>query len=100
MWVCSSCSGEVRCWNNFLEGGKLGADGLTCDDSSSEVDVDDAGGKGGQDHSQRGKEAAHHHHWTTAEAVYQHTAQRTWTKCNTLRQSGCVCLCGVVLLLV
>lgn len=51
--------------------------------------MDDAGGEGGQDHSQRGEEAAHHHHWTAAEAVHQHTAQRTWTKYNT--QSGGVC---------
>lgn len=73
---------------------------LTCDDTSSEVDVDDAGGEGGQDHSQRGKEATHHHHWTTAEAVYQHSAQRTWVRHSTLRQSAYVCLCGLVLLLV
>lgn len=55
---------------------------VTCNDSSSEVDVDDTCGKGGQNHSQRGKEAPHHHDWTTAEAVHQHAAQGTWTKCN------------------
>lgn len=73
-------------YNTLLESGKLSADSLTCNDSSREVDVDDGGGEGGQDHSQRGKEAAHHHHWTTAEAVHQHAAQRTWMKCNTLGQ--------------
>lgn len=54
----------------------------TCDDPSGEVDVDDAGGEGGHDHSKRGKEAAHHHHWTTAEAVNQHTAERTCIEWN------------------
>lgn len=50
---------------------------LTCNHSSGEVDVDDAGGEGGQDHSQRGEEAAHHHHWATAETVHQDAAQGT-----------------------
>lgn len=64
----------------------------TCNDPYTEVDVDDAGGEGGQDHSQRGKEATHHHHWATAKAVHQHTAQRTWIKCDTLSQAVCVCV--------
>lgn len=53
---------------------------LTCDHSSGEVDVDDAGGEGGQDHTQRGKEASSHHHWATAEAVHQYAAQGSWEK--------------------
>lgn len=65
----------------------------TCNNSSREVDVDDAGGEGGQDHSQRGKEAAYHHHWTTSEAVNQHTAQRTWRISDALSQA--VCLSGL-----
>lgn len=50
---------------------------LTCNHSSGEVDVDDAGGEGGQDHPHRGEEASHHHHRATAEAVHQYAAQRT-----------------------
>lgn len=48
----------------------------TCNNSNAEVDVHDAGGKGGQNHSQRGKEPSNHHHWSTAKPVHQHTAQR------------------------
>lgn len=57
---------------------EMSAEHQTCYDPSREVDVDDAGGEGGQDHSQRSEDASHQHHWTTAEAVHQHTAQRTW----------------------
>lgn len=77
---------EVRSCNTVVEGGELSADGQTCDNPCREVDVDDAGGEGGKDHSQRGEEATHHHHWTTAKAVHQHTAKRAWTKCNALSQ--------------
>lgn len=61
---------------------------LTSNDSSAEIDVDDAGGEGGQNHSQRGEESAHHHHRTAAEAVHQDAAQGAWWKV-TVRQSGC-----------
>lgn len=87
--VTDASLGRGRCVNLGQERWDVGITSwrasLTCNDSSSKVDVDDAGGEGGQNHSQRGKEAAHHHHWTAAEAVHQHAAHRTWMKSNTPR---------------
>lgn len=65
-------------WRLYLGLTNTQSDCLTCNNPSSEVDVDDAGGEGGQDHSQRGKEATNHHHRTAAKLVNQHTAERTW----------------------
>ena len=55
---------------------------FTCNNSSAQVDVYDAGGKGGQNHSQRGEEPSNHHHRSAAKPVYQYTAQRAWAKHN------------------
>lgn len=65
---------------------------ITCYHSSAEVDVNNTGGEGCQDHAKRGKKATHYHHRATTKAIYQNTAQGA---CQT-KQSP-ISLCVVVI---
>lgn len=49
----------------------------TCDNSSTQVEVQDARGKRGQNHPRRGKESTDNHHRSTTELVHQHATQRS-----------------------